>query len=60
MNEKKKQYNIEYKKNNLKRVPLDLPVRMYEDVKEHAQKKSESVNGFIKRAIKETMERDSE
>lgn len=60
MNEKKKQYDIEYKKNNLKRVPLDLPVEFYEDVKEHAQKKSESVNGFIKRAIKETMERDSE
>lgn len=29
-----------------------------EQIAEHAEKRGESVNGFINRAIKETMERD--
>lgn len=56
---KKTQYNIEYAKKNLKRVPLDLPINKYEQVKSHADSKGESLNGFIKRAIDETIERDS-
>ena len=58
--ENKKAYNIEYKKTKLKRVPLDLPLQKYEEVKKHSQEHSESVNGFIKRAIEETMKRDNE
>lgn len=57
--EKKKAYNIEYKKNNLKRVPLDLPIEKYHEVKTHSEKQNETVNGFIKRAIDETMDRDN-
>ena len=57
--ENKKKYNIEYKKKNLKRVPLDLSLEKYEEVKTHCQERSESVNGFIKRAIEETMKRDN-
>lgn len=56
--EKKTRYNIEYAKKNLKRVPLDLPIEKYNIVKSHADSKGESLNGFIKRAIDETMERD--
>ncbi len=56
---KKKQYDIEYAKKHLKRVPLDLQIEKYSKVKSHAQKQGESVNGFIKRAIDETMERES-
>lgn len=56
--ENKKKYNIEYKKANLKRVPLDLPLEKYEEVKDHAFSRSESVNGFIKRAIDEAISRD--
>lgn len=56
--ENKKKYNIEYKKTNLKRVPLDLPLQKYEEVKSHCQERSETVNGFIKRAIEEQMKRD--
>lgn len=41
----------------------DVKVRMTPDeretIKNHAQSRGESVNGFIKRAISETMERDS-
>lgn len=56
--ENKLKYNVEYHKKNLKRVPLDLPLETFEEVKSHALERSESVNGFIKRAIKETIERD--
>ena len=58
--ENKKAYNLEYKKKNLKRVPLDLPIEKYEKLKifveEHSEEKT--INGFIKKAIDEKMERD--
>lgn len=56
---KKKQYDIQYAKENLKRIPLDVPKTMYEQIKAHAEAHSESVNGFIKRAINKAMELDS-
>lgn len=55
---KKKIYDIEYAKTHLKRVPLDLKLEKYDEIKAHAESQSETVNGFIKRAIDETMERD--
>ena len=55
---KKKQYDIQYAKENLKRIPLDVPKTMYEQIKAHAETQKESVYGFIKRAITETIERD--
>ena len=48
-----------YKAGNIKRVPLDMQKSTYEEIKAHAEAHSESVNGFIKRAISETMERDN-
>ena len=59
-NLKKQKYDIEYAKNNLKRVPLDLKIEKYNKIKAHAEKQGESVNGFIKRAIDETIERDDD
>ena len=56
---KKKQYDIQYAKENLKRIPLDVPKATYEQIKVHAEAHSESVNGFIKRAINKTMELDN-
>lgn len=47
-----------YKAGNIKRVPLDMQKSTYEEIKAHAEARSESVNGFIKRAISETMQRD--
>ena len=55
----KKQYSINYAKNKYKRIPLDVKLQKYDEIKAHAEKNSESVNGFIKRAIDETMERDN-
>lgn len=48
-----------YKKAHYKRVPLELPLEYYDQIKEHAAARNESVNGFIKRAIQEQMKRDS-
>lgn len=42
----------------IKRVPLDMQISDYDKVKAHAEAHNETVNGFIKRAIGETMERD--
>lgn len=60
MAEKKAKYDIEYAKRSLKRIPLDVQKDRYEQIKEHAESKGETVNGFIKRAISETMVRDKE
>ena len=58
-NPKKTEYVIKYAKEHLKRVPLDLKIEKYNQVKAHAESRAESINGFIKRAIDETMERDT-
>jgi len=58
MSDKRKEYLYDYQKTKLKRIPLDVPISDYERIKAHADKQSESVNGFIKRAIAETMERE--
>lgn len=55
----RKDYFIKYKKDNYKRIPLDVTLSEYEKIKEHTTTTNEPVNTFIKRAIKETMERDN-
>lgn len=45
-------------KAKIKRVPLDMQIPDYEELKAHAESRGETVNGFLKRAISETMERD--
>lgn len=52
--------NIEYAKRSLKRIPLDVQKEHYESIKAHSESQGETVNGFIKRAINETMESDKE
>ena len=57
--EKKRDYIIKYAKENLKRVPFDVPKKYYDTVlKPHAESVGMSVNGFIKQAIAEKIERD--
>ena len=43
---------------NLDRISIAVPKGHKEVIKAHAEAHSESVNGFINRAIEETMERD--
>lgn len=59
LSEKRKESMYRYAKENLKRIPLDVPKAEYEAIKAHSEARGESVNGFIKRAVKETMERDN-
>ena len=47
-----------YKKNNYDRIELMVNKGEKDTIKAHAEAQGESVNGFINRAIKETMERD--
>ncbi len=44
---------------NLDRLSLALPKGSKDTIKAHAEAHNESVNGFIGRAISETMERDT-
>lgn len=53
------EYNKQYRKNNLKRVPLDVSTEYYEQIKEHVEQTNETINGFIKRAINETIKNDN-
>ena len=57
-NESKKKYDIQYAKNKLKRIPLDVQKEKYEEIKAAADAAGKSVNGYIKAAIDEKMERD--
>lgn len=54
----KTQYKNQWQKENVDRVNLTMPKGRKEAIKAHADSKGESVNGFINRAISETMERD--
>jgi uncharacterized protein (DUF1778 family) len=42
------------------RISLTVEKGRKDVIKEHAERKGESVNGFINRAINETMEREKE
>ncbi len=56
LSEKKKAANAKWDAMNLKRLSLAVPVELYDRMIEHID--GESVNGFIKRAIDETINRD--
>lgn len=58
--ESRKRASIKYAKENLKRIPLDVPKEKYEAIKAAADAAGESVNGYIKRAIDERMNRDND
>jgi uncharacterized protein (DUF1778 family) len=60
MSEKRKEYLYQYAKDNLKRIPLDVSKDKYDEIKTAADKSGVSVNGFIKTAIDEKIERLSD
>lgn len=47
-----------YVKSSYDRIDLKVPKGNKDKIKAHAEQNGESVNGFINRAIDETMERD--
>lgn len=56
--QKKMQYSMEYAKQKYKRVPLDVTLEKYEEIKRASETAGETVNGYIKKAI--DMRMDSE
>lgn len=52
------QYKNNWQKANLDRISLTVPKGQKEQIQSHATAHGESVNGFINRAICETIERD--
>lgn len=59
-NEKTYKAANKYKESNIKRVPLDMQIDKYEELKAAAYAAGEKVNTYIKRAIEERMERERE
>ena len=57
--EDKAKYDIQYAKSKLKRSPLDVQKEEYEQIKAAADAADESVNGYIKQAIRQRMQRDA-
>jgi len=58
-NENKTKYNMQYAKENLKRIPLDVQKEKYEEIKTAADSAGEKVNAYIKKAIDMRLESDS-
>lgn len=55
----KAKYDMNYAKAKIKRIPLDVQKEKYEEIKAAAQAAGESVNGYIKKAVNQRMERDT-
>ena len=58
LSEKKKASNTKWDAANIKRSSIALPVELHERMEAHTKKTGETKNGFIKRAIDETITRD--
>lgn len=56
--DKKTKYNLDYAKQNLKRIPLDVQKEKYDEIKAAADAAGEKVNSYIKKAIDERMARE--
>lgn len=59
LSEQRKESMYKYAKEKLKRIPLDVQKEKYEEIKAAADAAGEKVNGYIKKAIDERMERES-
>lgn len=60
MTEERKEYLYNYQKEKLKRVPLDMKKSDYEILATAAEKNGKSINGYIKEAIAEKIEREKQ
>lgn len=54
------EYKNKWQKEKCDRINLTLPKGKKEIIQAHAQARGESMNGFIARAIEETIKRDTE
>lgn len=58
VSDQRKEYLYEYKKTKLKRIPLDVTKDKYEEILAAAEQAGKSVNGYIKEAIDDKIQRD--
>ena len=58
LNEQRKESMYKYAREKLKRIPLDVQKEKYEEIKAAADAAGEKVNGYIKKAIEERIERE--
>ena len=54
--ESQKKATYKYRANNIKRIPLDVQITKYDQIKAAADRVGESVNGYIKGAIDRRLE----
>lgn len=59
MTEDRKEYLYKYQKEKLKRIPLDVKKEEYDRIAAAAKEAGQSVNGYIKQAIAEKIEREN-
>lgn len=50
---------LKYAATKLKRVPLDMKIAEYDELKQAATNAGESVNGYIKNAIRQRMNKET-
>ena len=55
-----KRATAKYKEKEYKRVPLDMRISEYESMRDYCEKRGEKINGFIRRVVRETIEKDAE
>ena len=60
MSEARKRANQKWDAENLKRLSLAMNKADYESMRTHIEERNESQNGFINRAIQETIVNDKE
>lgn len=57
--EASKKADMKYKKAHIKRIPLDVQREKYDEIKSAADRAGETINGYIKKAIEERMQREN-
>ncbi len=57
--EEKMRYDMQYAREHIKRITLDMQKKDYDRLKDHVTNRQETVNGFIKRAINNQIDQDN-
>ena len=60
LSEKKKLSNKKWDAENLKRLSLAVPNTLYIRMLKHTEKTQETMNGFIKRCLTETLDKEEQ
>lgn len=58
LTDSQKKANAKYREKSIKRIPLDVQKEKYEEIKAAADRAGESVNGYIKKAVNQRIERE--